>query len=135
MYAFDTDSISQLLRPRPSEKFLARLTRLPADQQHITSITLAELYYGAYHAQHANIWLERLNTQVLPRLQILDFDARAADRYGRLRAELAKKGHGVGRADLQTAAVVIVHGFTLVTGNVREFRRIPSLRVEDWLRG
>ncbi len=135
MYVFDTDSISQLLRSRPPEAFIRRLARLPMEEAHITSITLGELYFGVYHAQHPKVALARLQERLLPKVKVLDFDGRAAERYGQVREGLSKAGRMIGHADCLIAAVVLVHGYVLVTGNVKEFRRVPSLRVEDWLRG
>lgn len=64
--------------------------------------------------------------------QSLDFDDRAAETYGTLRYELEKAGQVIGPFDLQIAAVALTHDLILVSGNVREFGRIPALKVVDW---
>lgn len=62
----------------------------------------------------------------------LPFDDAAAEVYARIRADLAKLGTPIGPHDLQIAAIALLHQQIVVTNNVREFSRIPSLVVEDW---
>ena len=62
----------------------------------------------------------------------LPFDDAAAEAYGRLRAELARRGMPIGPNDLMIAAIALAYGFTLVTHNTSEFSRVPGLRLEDW---
>ncbi|MCL0092624.1 hypothetical protein M1N92_03040 [Dehalococcoidia bacterium] len=64
---------------------------------------------------------------------MLPFDAAAARQYGEVRAELERHRTLLGDADLRIGAIALVHGLTLVTGNVRHFQRIPGLPVENWL--
>lgn len=68
------------------------------------------------------------NVRFLSRVRILDFDEAAIARYDDLRQQKLK----IGKTDLQIAAVALQNNATLVTANVRDFKRIPGLRVEDW---
>ena len=68
-------------------------------------------------------------------MTVLPFDPRAAEAYGRLRAELEREGRRLGEPDLRIASIALSRGVTLVTGNVRHFARVPGLVVEDWLFG
>ncbi len=65
---------------------------------------------------------------------MVPFDEQAAERYGELRSILEKKGTPIGPLDTLIAAHALSLGWALATHNVREFRRVPGLRVEDWLR-
>jgi predicted nucleic acid-binding protein len=77
--------------------------------------------------------LEKLDKLLLPNLRVLPFDAWAARRYGVVRAELERNGTPLGEADLRIGAVALTHDLTVVTGNLRHFRKIPGLRVENWM--
>jgi tRNA(fMet)-specific endonuclease VapC len=63
---------------------------------------------------------------------VRDFDVAAAEHYGDLRAELERRGQTIGPLDLLIAAHARSLGATLVTGNTREFRRVPKLAVLSW---
>ena len=61
------------------------------------------------------------------------FERRAAETYGRLRADLERVGTPLAEPDLRIASIALTHDLTVVTGNVRHFSRAPGLRVENWL--
>jgi tRNA(fMet)-specific endonuclease VapC len=65
-------------------------------------------------------------------LEVRDFDLAAARQYGQVRTALQRKGSLIGPLDMQIAAHALAIDLTLVTNNVREFRRVPGLRVENW---
>jgi tRNA(fMet)-specific endonuclease VapC len=67
-------------------------------------------------------------------MTLAPFDAEDALAYGRLRAALERKGQMPGELDCLIAAQAVARGLVLVTGNVREFKRVPGLAVENWLR-
>jgi tRNA(fMet)-specific endonuclease VapC len=64
--------------------------------------------------------------------QIIEFDYEAADRYGKIRADLERKGQLIGPNDLFIAAIVLSKNGILITHNTREFTRVQSLIIEDW---
>jgi tRNA(fMet)-specific endonuclease VapC len=66
-------------------------------------------------------------------LEIPPFSDAAAGIYGRIRALLEKKGQTIGSMDLLIAAHALSLGIRLVTNNQTEFKRVPGLRVENWL--
>ncbi|MGH2364283.1 MAG: PIN domain-containing protein [Chloroflexota bacterium] len=133
-YLLDTDILSNLMRRMPAAQLLARLALIPPDEQCTTSITLGELYYGAYHAaERTELLLRRLDEVLLPNLAVFPFDEPAAREYGQLRALLEKQGAPIGDADLRIAAIAIVHNLAVVTANVRHFTRVDGLAVENWL--
>ncbi len=134
MYLLDTDILSNLLKRAPSTTLIAKLASVPPELQFTSSITLGELMYGAYKLRTGSeLLLERLHGRLLPNLPVLPFDEAAARRYGEVRAELERQGTPLGDADLRIGAIALARGLTVVTGNVRHFRRIPQLPIENWL--
>lgn len=133
MITLDTDVISELLRPRPADRLVARLRALPVQDQSTTAITLGELAYGAHRAGRPELYERALG--LLAGTVILPFDHAAATQYGRIRAELEREGRRLADPDLRIAATALARHVTLVTGNVRHFARVPGLEVEDWIRG
>ncbi|MEW6033996.1 MAG: type II toxin-antitoxin system VapC family toxin [Chloroflexota bacterium] len=136
MYLLDTDVLSNLLRRTPSMTLIAKLASVPPEEQFTSSITLGELVYGALRLGSPGlVLLERLELALLPNLPVLPFDAGAARRYGKVRAELERRGTLVGDTDLRIAAIALARGLTVVTGNLRHFQKVPGLSVENWLEG
>ena len=133
MYLFDTDTLSQVVRRAPSPGLLSRLASVPVDQQFTSAVTVGEMVYGAYRSQRREYLLRQLEERLWPNIRILPFNLRAAETYGRLRAELEQAGTPLSEPDLRIAAIALTHDLTVVTGNVRHFSRIPGLRVETWL--
>ena len=64
---------------------------------------------------------------------MLAFDAEAARWYGQLRAEFESQGTKIGDADMRIASIALARGLTVITGNVKEFRRVPNLPVQNWM--
>jgi tRNA(fMet)-specific endonuclease VapC len=132
-YLFDTDTVSNLLRPAPSPVLLRRLATTPVEDQAVSSITLGELYFGARRlASGGDALLSRIDA-LLSDTTIVSFDAAAAVHYGSLRADLQSAGTPIGDADTRIAAVALANDLTIVTGNVRHFERVAGLPVENWL--
>ncbi|HYA77845.1 MAG TPA: type II toxin-antitoxin system VapC family toxin, partial [Verrucomicrobiae bacterium] len=97
----------------------------------ISSITLAELRYGASKSQHIEKNRQALDEFILP-LEIGDFDERAAAAYGMILADLEKTGKPIGSMDMLIGAHALALGVTLVTNNTKEFKKIKDLKVVDW---
>ena len=66
-------------------------------------------------------------------IDVLPLDASVAADYARIRALLESKGKPIGANDLLIAAHALALDATLVTDNETEFRRVPGLKVENWL--
>jgi len=132
-WLFDTDAISEVLRPKPSELYLTWLRTIPVDEQLTTAITVGELYWGAHRSAARDRHLRKIDEALLPSLQILPFDARAARQFGELKALLESQSTPLADADLQIASIALIEGHELVTGNVRHFSRIPGLRINTAL--
>ena len=128
-YALDTDLCIEVLRNRPArlrEKFNAE-----ADGLSISTIVLTELLHGAAKSQRP-VETRREVERFAARLEVLPFDAAAAAHAADIRAILEKKGQGIGGYDLLIAGHARSRGLVVVTGNLREFRRVEGLRSENW---
>lgn len=133
MFLFDTDTLSQILKPAPSPNLLIRLAGVPPEQQFTTAITVGEMLYGAHRSQRRDRLLRQLEERVWPNVQILPFDYASGETYGQIRAELERSGFPLAEPDLRIAAITLTRNFTVVTGNVRHFSRVPGLHVENWI--
>lgn len=129
-YMLDTDTCIYVIKNRPA-RLRDRFNDL-ADQLCISIITLAELTYGAENSARAHQNLTVVE-QFCARLDVLPFAERAATHYGQLWAELEREGQPIGIHDMMIAGHARSEGLTVVTTNLREFRRIPGLRLENWL--
>lgn len=134
MYMLDTDVLSNLMKRAPANALVARLARVPPEDQFTSSVTLGELLYGAHRSSRTAALQERIEETLLAELPVLPFDAAAARRYGELRAELERRGTPIGDADTRVASIALSRGLTVVTGNERHFRRVPGLEIENWLK-
>lgn len=97
----------------------------------IPAIVEAELHVGAEKSRDPQRSRRIVDEFLLP-FRILPFDSTCARIYGNARAHLEKQGLVIGGNDLLIAATCLAHGATLVTHNVREFKRVPGLPIEDW---
>lgn len=98
----------------------------------LSSVTVAELDYGVRKSQKQEHNREQLD-RVLQVFRVIDFTYQDAFYAGEIRAELERTGRRIGEHDTLIAAQARSRELTLVTGNVREFERVPGLRVENWL--
>ena len=133
MFLFDTDTITNIVKPRPSQNLLAKLANVSKDQQYISTITISEIVYGAEKSHRPEYHLNNLESILLPAVNIVGFDTKAAYVCGRIRAELEKRGAPLDLADLEIASIAIANNLTLITNNVRHFKRVPLLQFENWL--
>ncbi len=127
-YLLDTDICIYVINQRPAavlERFLAH----ESDGLGISAVTAGELYFCVRKSG------SRRNLQVLQRflapLEIADFGADAAHTYGELRHTLEAKGTPIGALDTMIAAHALALEVTLVSNNLREFKRVPKLRLEN----
>lgn len=133
MYLFDTDIITNIFKKSPSKSLLAQLDAVPRREQFITTVTISEIVYGAAKSRRPEYHLANLENILLPSVNVVGFDSKAAYVCGQLRAELEAKGVPLDLADLEIAAIAIAGEFTLITGNTRHFERVSGLRIENWL--
>ena len=127
-FLLDTNAMIGLLN-RSSPKLEARVRQVPASEIGISAIVVHELYYGAFKSQRVSENLERLG---LIRLETVALDREDAEAAGKVRAVLAKSGTPIGPYDVLIAGQALARGLTLITNNLREFKRIAGLSAEDW---
>lgn len=103
-----------------------------AEQLCISSITLAELQYGAEKSGRRLENLRAVET-FAARLEIRPFSSAAAVHYGQIRTSLERAGRPSGAYDMLIGAHARSEALVIVTNNVREFERVPGLQVENWV--
>jgi tRNA(fMet)-specific endonuclease VapC len=129
-YMLDTDICIFVLRNRPAE--LRQKFRRFEDELCISAITVGELFYGVERSAR-RIENRRAVEELIGNLTVLPFATRGAAHFAQLRAELTRAGVVCGPYDMLIAGHARSEDLTVVTNNVREFRRIPGLQVENWL--
>jgi len=132
-YLFDTDAISELLRPHPLPAYVAWLSTVAREDQFTSAVVIGELYKGAYRSQARERHLANIERRILPAVTTLPYDVATAKVFGQTRAQLEKEGTVLPDADVQIAATAIYHGLELVSGNLRHFSRIPPLKINPIL--
>lgn len=134
-YLLDTNIVSALMREPQGIAAAAltdRLERKPQSRLCTSIVAACELRYGVM--RRASRKLATQLEAVLADLEMLPMDEPADRHYGKLRTDLEKAGTPIGPNDLFIAAQALAHNLTLVTDNVREFERVPHLKIENWLR-
>lgn len=129
-YMLDTNICIYLIKQKPP-KVLKHFKSHSIGDIGISSITLAELRYGVAKSQHVEKNRQALDEFILP-LEIEDFNEKAADEYGVVRADLERAGKPIVSMDLLIGAHALALGATLVTNNTREFKQVQNLKVVDW---
>jgi tRNA(fMet)-specific endonuclease VapC len=130
LYMLDTDICAFIMRG-PSEGLSRRLRATPLQEQAISEVTFAELLYGVRVSSKSKQNRDVVDAFV-KHVSILDWTEGAAEHYAEIRAHLHKKGQMIGANDLMIAAHARDADAILVTGNEREFRRVPALKIENW---
>lgn len=130
-FLLDTNICIYIIKRKPKQ-VIERFNTLQLSDVGISSITVAELEYGACKSQKPEQNRSAFQQFLIP-LDILVFDRQAAQAYGTIRSDLEKQGQVIGSLDMLIAAQAKSAGITLVTNNVREFSRIPDLKLENWV--
>ena len=130
-WLLDTDICIEGLRRR-SQPLLRHLRERPASDVAISAISEAELKFGALKSSSPERNIAAADA-FLSSFTILPFGRECVPTYARLRLELERAGMRIGAMDQLIAAQAVTLGLVVVTNNQREFRRVPGLRVENWL--
>ena len=101
----------------------------------VSSVSAFELWYGAAKSARAEFNRQRIDAFFSGPIELLSFDDAGAQAAGLLRAGLERTGTPIGAYDVLVAAHALSLGAVLVTDNEREFRRVPALALENWMRG
>jgi len=130
-YLIDTNICIYIMNNHPPE-VLEKFKHVGVGEVGISSISVSELHYGACKSKKIEQNIKRLEEFLYP-FEILTYDENASREYGKVRSQLEKKGQVIGPLDLLIAAHAISKKLTIITNNTREFKRIRSLRVENWV--
>jgi tRNA(fMet)-specific endonuclease VapC len=130
-YLLDTNICIYIKNHRPPE-VLARFSKLPPGRVAMSAITYGELCFGAEKSskpKEAHQILEHL----IALIPVLPLDEHVSVHYGKIRQQLQAKGKPIGNNDLWIAAHALAGKLILVTNNEAEFKRVPGLKVENWV--
>jgi len=129
MYALDTNSIIFSLRGKGRVR--QRLAAVPPSEVAVPAIVMYELEFGTLGSLTESRRRRDLRL-LLSSMEILPFDEKSAEQAARIRHHLEKAGKKIGPLDTLIAGTVLAHGAVLVTNNIKEFSRVPGLKIEDW---
>lgn len=132
MILLDTDICIYIIK-KSDKNVLKKLKRSIDKKIFISSITVAELEYGVANSSYP----ERNHLALISFLslfEILNFDDFDAHSYGIVKKYLKDKGKIIGPLDMLIASQALAKKFILVSNNVREYERIPDLKLENWTR-
>ena len=129
-YMLDTNICIYVIKHKP-EKVFQKLQEVEPEDVCVSSVTYAELVHGV--EKSAAVEKNRLAlSMLLANIEILNFGVDAADCYGKIQADLEKKGTPIGPLDMMIAGHAMSMGYTVVTNNVKEFSRVMDLKIENW---
>ena len=113
----------------------ARVAGREAEEVFLSVISASELLHGAHRAMDAAVRAGRLAfvEAILTRFPVLEIDLEVARAHALLWSSLEQTGEMIGVHDSWIAATCIARDLTLVTGNSREFERVPGLGIENWM--
>ena len=129
-YLLDTNMLSAIIK-QPTGEVAQHLLLLDASQVTTSIIVACELRFGA--AKKNSLVLTQRVEQLLAIMTVNPLEPDADKYYGQIRADLERKGQLIGQNDLLIAAHALALDVILVTDNVREFARVPNLKLENWL--
>jgi tRNA(fMet)-specific endonuclease VapC len=130
-YLLDTNICIYIIKKAPPELY-THFRKLSVGDIGISAISYYELQFGVAKSLRPEENQLAL-TEFLAPLEVIDLPAAAASIFGDLRAFLHRQGTLIGNYDLLIAAHALYLGSTLITNNIKEFERVPGLKLENWL--
>ncbi len=131
IYMLDTNICIYILK-NYNEKLISKFSKYKFGDIGISSIVYSELIYGVEKSLKRDENLKNL-LKFLSSIIICDYDVEAANEYGKIRSDLEKAGNIIGSLDMLIAAHASSKKVILITNNVKEFKRIKHLKVENWV--
>ncbi len=132
-YLLDTNILSELLKKRPNPHLIEHLRSRPPESLCTSCICVMELRFGAALRGDTDLFWEKITEEILSKVTILPLESHEAVTAGSLLASFQKAGQTVGMEDILIASTALHHNCIMVTGNIRHFSRVKTLRVENWL--
>jgi tRNA(fMet)-specific endonuclease VapC len=129
-YLLDTNICIYIINQYP-KNIIAKIDRMNHSEIKLSSITIAELEYGASKSKRRDKNRE-IMLEFASSFEIIPFDSKDTEIYGILRAELERRGERIGPYDMQLASQALSRDYIFVTNNIKEFQRIRELRIENW---
>lgn len=127
----DTNICIYIIKNKPLN-VLEELKKCDVGDIILSSITVSELVYGAYKSQFIEKNLKAIEHFLIP-FDVAEYDYKAAFEYGKIRATLEKQGQTIGSLDMLIAAHAKSLDVALVTNNMKEFKRVEALKLENWI--
>ena len=131
MFLIDTNICIDIMNNHPPE-VIQKFREIGVGNICISSITVSQLQYGACKSKQMKKNLKRLDEFLSP-FEVLAYDENASNYYGKIRTNLEKQGYVIGPLDMLIAAHALSENLTLITNNEKEFNRVKSLKVENWV--
>jgi tRNA(fMet)-specific endonuclease VapC len=129
MFLLDTDIVIYALKGRT--EVLANLRIHYHEPMFLSTITMMELYYGAYTSRNVDANLARLKT-IETSYPLLAPGAEVVEAFGRTKASFETRGARLADLDLIIAITALSRNLTLITSNQKHFQRIPGLKLGNW---
>ncbi len=129
-YMLDTNIVIYTIKNRPKQ--VRGAFKQHEGQMCISAVTKGELIYGAERSSQPERNLADIEG-LIARLEVAPFEDHASEHFGQLRAELYRIGQPIDPYDMMIAGHARAMGLILVTNNMKEFERVPGLRVENWV--
>lgn len=130
-FSLDTNIVADLVR-NPAGVVAQRIAEVGEARVAVSIIVASELRFGA--AKSGSARLAKRVEEILAAVETLPLAPLADLTYASARRALEAKGTPIGPNDLLIASQARALGMTVVTDNLREFRRVPGLDVVNWLR-
>jgi predicted nucleic acid-binding protein len=129
MYLLDTDTIIYALKG--DQKVTSRLQAAADQPLYLGLPTLMELFYGAYKSGNRTKNVATVRT-LAQEFNVIAPDESTAETFGELKSGLESKGNPLDDMDIMIAGTALAKNFILVTNNIKHFRRIKGLQLENW---
>ena len=130
MYLIDTNICIYIMNNHPPG-IIRKCREIGIGEICVSSITASELRYGANKSKQVKRNNQRLDDFLRP-FEVISYDEKASVAYGEIRSDLEKTGETIGPLDMLIAAHALSQDLILVTNNVKEFRRVKALKIENW---
>ena len=130
MYMIDTCVCIEIMRGNLNVA-KARISEDGFSNYAIPSIVAGELWTGVHKSKRVHENSNLLKNFLAP-FEIVPFDTLCSEKYGEVRAYLETNGSKIGNNDTMIASVALSHNATIITNNIKDFSRVPALKVECW---
>ena len=132
-HLLDTSVYSQPIKKKPLKTVINHWEAIGDRNLCIPIFCETEILQGLEMKKSDNLW-NAFNLILKDSLPILDFTMKAAKTYAKIQAECIKTGKTRPVFDLLIASTAIANNLILATCNYKDFKDIPGLKVEDWLK-